>query len=47
MDGHLWVCKQVEQADTDLLREIVKPFCEQVTSEEGDAISGAPYGERS
>ncbi|MEW5813768.1 MAG: IS256 family transposase [Actinomycetota bacterium] len=39
--------KQVEQADTDLLREMVKLFCERVMSEEADAICGAPYGERS
>jgi putative transposase len=47
MDGLSWVRKQVEQADTDLLREMVKLFCEQVMSEEVDAICGAPYGERS
>jgi putative transposase len=47
MDGLSWVRKQVEQADTDLLRELVKLFCERVMSEEVDAISGAPYGERS
>jgi transposase-like protein len=47
MDGLSWVRKQVEQADTDLLREMVKLFCERVMSEEADAICGAPYGERS
>ena len=47
MDGLAWVRKQVEQADTDLLREMVKLFCERVMSEEADAICGAPYGERS
>jgi transposase-like protein len=47
MDGLSWVRKQVEQADTDLLREMVKLFCERVMSEEVDAICGAPYGERS
>jgi putative transposase len=47
MDGLAWVRKQVEQADTDLLREMVKLFCERVLSEEADAICGAPYGERS
>lgn len=47
MDGLSWVRKQVEQADTDLLRELVKLFCERVMSEEVDAICGAPYGERS
>ena len=47
MDGLAWVRKQVEQADTDLLREMVKLFCERVMGEEVDAICGAPYGERS
>ncbi len=47
MDALAWVRKQVEQADTDLLREMVKLFCERVMSEEADAICGAPYGERS
>jgi transposase-like protein len=47
MDGLSWVRKQVEQADTDLLREMVKLFCERVMSEEADAICGAPFGERS
>ncbi len=30
MDALAWVRKQVEQADTDLLREMVKLFCERV-----------------
>jgi hypothetical protein len=38
MDALAWVRKQVEQADTDLLREMVKLFCERVMSEEADAI---------
>jgi hypothetical protein len=28
MDGLTWLRKQVEEADTDLLREMVKLFCE-------------------
>jgi putative transposase len=47
MDGLAWVRKQVEQADTDLLREIEKLFCERVMGEEVDTICGAPYEERS
>jgi putative transposase len=47
MDGLEWVRKQVEQADTDLLREMVTLFCERVMGEEVDAICGASYGERS
>jgi putative transposase len=41
-----WHGKQFEQADMDLLREMVRPPCERVMSEEVDAICGAPYGER-
>jgi putative transposase len=47
MEGLAWLRKQVEQADTDLLREMVKLFCERLMGEEADAICGAPYGERS
>jgi len=47
MDGLTWLRKQVEEADTDLLREMVKLFCERLMGEEVDAICGAPYGERS
>ncbi len=47
MDGLTWLRKQVEEADTDLLPEMVKLFCERLMGEEVDAICGAPYGERS
>jgi putative transposase len=47
MDGLSWARKQVEQADSDLLREMVKLFCERLMAEEADAICGAVYGERS
>jgi putative transposase len=47
MDGLAWLRKQVEQADTDLLREMVKVFAERLMAEEADAICGAGYGERS
>jgi transposase-like protein len=47
MDALAWVRKQVEKADTDLLRGMVKLFCERVMSEEVDAICGVSYGERS
>jgi hypothetical protein len=36
MDGLAWLRKQVEQANTDLLREMVKLFCERVMGEEAD-----------
>ena len=47
MDGLSWLRKQVEQADTDLLREMVRVFAERLMAEEADAICGAPYGARS
>jgi len=47
MDGLAWLRKQVESADTDLLREMVKVFAERLMAEEADAICGAGYGERS
>jgi Transposase, Mutator family len=37
----------VEQADTDLLRGIVKLYYDRVIGEEIDAICRAPYGKRS
>ena len=39
--------KQLEGADVDLLREMVKIFSEQLMGAEVDAICGADYGERS
>lgn len=47
MDALGWLRKQVESADTDLLREMVKVFCEQLMGAEADALCGASYGERS
>lgn len=43
----VWLRKHLEQADTDLLREIVRTFIQALVSAEADAICGAPYGERS
>jgi putative transposase len=39
--------KQLEGADVDLLREMVKVFAERLMSEEADGVCGADYGERS
>jgi len=47
MDGLSWLRKQVESADTDLLREMVKVFVERLMGAEVDALCGADYGERS
>ena len=38
-----WLRKQVEVADKDLLREIVKGMVETLMSAEADNICGAPY----
>jgi putative transposase len=39
--------KQLERADVDLLREMVKVFAEQLMGADADALCGADYGERS
>ncbi len=39
--------KQLEGADVDLLRELVKVFAEQLMGADADALCGADYGERS
>ena len=38
-----WLRKQVEEADKDLLREIVKGMVETLMSVEADSLCGAPY----
>jgi putative transposase len=47
MDPLTWLRKQVETADVDLLREMVRAFAETLMSADADAMCGAPYGERS
>ena len=47
MDPLAWLRKQLEEADADLLREMVRTFAENLMSAEADALCGAPYGERS
>jgi transposase-like protein len=47
MDPLAWVRKQLEEADVDLLREIVRTFAENLMSAEAHALCGASYGERS
>ncbi len=39
--------KQLEGADVDLLREMVKVFAEQLMGADADTVCGADYGERS
>lgn len=47
MDPLSWLRKQLETADVDLLREMVRAFAETLMSAEADALCGAGYGERS
>ena len=46
MDWRDWLCKQVVEADVDLLREMVTTMAEMLMSAEVSAICGADYRER-
>ncbi len=46
MDILSWLHKQVEAADGDLLREMVRSFAERLMSAEASAVCHAGYGER-
>ena len=39
--------KQLEGADVDLLKEMLKVFAERLMGADADALCGADYGERS
>lgn len=47
MEPPEWLCKQLEAADPDLLRQMVRTFAEQLMSAEVEAICGAAYNKRS
>ncbi len=47
MDPVVWLRKQLEEADVDLLREMVATFVQALMGAEADAVCGALYGERS
>lgn len=47
MDPLAWLRKHLEEADVDLLREMLHAFVQVLMSAEADALCGAPYGERS
>jgi transposase-like protein len=47
MDMLSWLRKQLEEADVDLLREMVSAFAEALMGAEVDAICNAEYGKRS
>jgi len=45
MDALVWLRKQLETDDNDLLREMVRSFAEELMSAEVDVVCGARYGE--
>src|SRR3954462_816562 len=47
MDVSGWLRTELEEADPDLLRVMVKDFAEALMSADADAVCGAGYGERS
>jgi transposase-like protein len=44
MDVNDWLRKQLEEAEPDLLREMVRSFAETLMSADADETCGAPYG---
>ena len=47
MDALDWLRKHLEDDGTDVVRDMVKAFAEQLMSAEADALCGAGYGQRS
>src|SRR5712692_2458617 len=47
MDALGWLRKQLEDAEPDLLREMISTFTHALMNAEADALCGAGYGERS
>ena len=45
MDALVWLRKQLESDDNDLLREMIRSFAEGLMSAEADVLCGAGYGE--
>jgi len=43
VDSLVWLRKQIENADKDLLQEMVKAMLETLMSAEADTVCGAPY----
>src|SRR5256884_8295224 len=46
MDALSWLRKQLDDAEPDLLRSMVKTFAESLMNADGEAICNAAYGER-
>ena len=47
MDLLAWLRKQLEEAEPDLLREMVRSFAEALMGAEADALCGAAFRARS
>jgi transposase-like protein len=47
MDRLTWLRKTLEDADLDVMREMLKVFAEELMGAEADALCGAGYGQRS
>jgi transposase-like protein len=47
MDRLTWLRKTLEDADLDVMREMLKVFAEELMGAEADALCGAAYGQRS
>lgn len=45
MDPASWLRQQLEHADVDLLREMVRTFAEALMSADVDGVCGAAYGQ--
>lgn len=45
VEGLAWLRKQLESADVDLLREMVRAMAEALMGAEADSLCGAPYGQ--
>src|SRR5690606_39939949 len=44
MDVNDWLRKHLEEAEPDLLREMIRSFAETLMSADADEACGAPYG---
>ena len=47
LDALDWLRKHLEDDSSDVVRDMVKAFAEQLMSAEADALCGAGYGQRS
>ena len=45
MDALVWLRKQLETDDNDLLREMVRSFAEELMGADADVVCGAGYRE--